>query len=235
MFPFVYRIDSFGWMHLVNFGVFIPLLAVLGRKRMMPSHGPLPDRGRHLRHTAFGATAFGGMSLFIAHVEGMDLFPRAFSWVGAMAGIVVLAAAVAGMRPRWRRAVAANVRVVHLYMPSTVRERAWWIAVAFLAGAGEEITWRGVQWALLANLTGSYSLAALLCAVMFGVAHMVQGWRTAVVIVGFSLAFHLLVWIAGSLYVAMAVHIAYDVMAGLTYGRLGRELGYAPAVEAPAG
>ncbi len=41
-----------------------------------------------------------------------------------------------------------------------------------------------------------------------------------------ALGFHTLVWLAGSLYVAMAVHVAYDITAALNYGRLGRELGY---------
>jgi hypothetical protein len=55
---------------------------------------------------------------------------------------------------------------------------------------------------------------------------MIQGWRSAAVILVFALGFHALVWLSGSLYVAMAVHIAYDVTAGISYGRLGRELGY---------
>lgn len=35
-----------------------------------------------------------------------------------------------------------------------------------------------------------------------------------------------MVWLSGSLYVAMAVHIMYDVTAGISYGRLGKQLGY---------
>jgi len=51
----------------------------------------------------------------------------------------------------------------------------------------------------------------------------------------FALGFHALVWLSGSLYVAMVVHIAYDIIAGLTYGRLGKELGYSPELyESPA-
>ena len=34
------------------------------------------------------------------------------------------------------------------------------------------------------------------------------------------------VWLSGSLYVAMAAHVAYDVTAGIAYGRLARTLGY---------
>jgi membrane protease YdiL (CAAX protease family) len=136
------------------------------------------------------------------------------------------------MRPRWRRAVERRTRVVHLFMPDTAAERAWWLAVSILAGVGEEITWRGVQTALLSALMGSYLLGALLSAVSFGLAHFIQGWRSAVVITIFALGFQTIVWLSGSLYVAMAVHVAYDMTAGLSYARLGRELGYAP--ETPA-
>ena len=46
------------------------------------------------------------------------------------------------------------------------------------------------------------------------------------VIAAFAFGFHALVWLSGTLYVAMAVHIAYDITAGIQYGKLGREFGY---------
>jgi membrane protease YdiL (CAAX protease family) len=95
-----------------------------------------------------------------------------------------------------------------------------------LAGIGEEITWRGVQATLTTNLSGSLLIAVVLTSISFAFGHFVQGWRSMVVIFYFALGFHMLVWLAGSLYVAMAVHVAYDITAGLSYGRLGRELGY---------
>jgi hypothetical protein len=58
--------------------------------------------------------------------------------------------------------------------------------------------------------------------------HATQGWRSAAVIVGFALGFQGVVVARGSLHIAMAVHVAYDITAGLVYGKLGRELGYVP-------
>ena len=101
-----------------------------------------------------------------------------------------------------------------------------WIAVAVLAGISEEITWRGVQAGLAFSLTRNVLIAILFCSISFSAGHMIQGWRSAAVILVLALGFHALVWLSGSLYVAMAVHIAYDVTAGISYGRLGRELGY---------
>jgi membrane protease YdiL (CAAX protease family) len=109
-------------------------------------------------------------------------------------------------------------------MPANSRERAWWMAVSIVAGVGEEISWRGAQAALVGILTGDFWIAAILCSISFGLTHAVQGWKSIAIIAVFALGFHTLVWLGGSLYVAMAVHVAYDVTAGISYGRLGREL-----------
>ena len=83
-----------------------------------------------------------------------------------------------------------------------------------------------MQWVLLTRLVGDVWIAAALCVAMFAVAHAVQGGRTVVIIVAFAAAFHALVALSGSLYVAMGAHALYDVLAGLNYGRLGERLGY---------
>jgi membrane protease YdiL (CAAX protease family) len=89
----------------------------------------------------------------------------------------MLTAAIAFMRPRWRKAVERRTRVVHLFMPRDRTERLLWVLVAASAGFCEEITWRGVQPTLLATLIGHPVPAAALVAVTFGIGHMVQGYR----------------------------------------------------------
>jgi hypothetical protein len=217
-----------GWYHLAFFGLYIPLAALRGRRKLLAaSCAAPPNRLRHMQTTAFMLVLLTGLSLYIAPRQGIELFPRAVPPLPALvAGVAFYAAAVAYMRPRWRRAVEKRARVVHLFMPANATERAWWIAVSVLAGVGEEITWRGVQAALLITLMGSFWIAALISAASFGGAHALQGWKSVGIIVLMALGFHALVWLSGSLYVAMAVHLAYDITAGLNYGRLGRELGY---------
>jgi membrane protease YdiL (CAAX protease family) len=214
-----------GWFHLGYFGVFLPALLVLKRKKLLPPDQPLPDRVRLFQQTALVLIILATLSLLVARVQRIPLFPVALPPPGAVvAGVAFYAAAVAFMRPRWRRAVERRARVAHLYMPADARERGWWVAVSILAGVGEEITWRGVQAALAGIVTGDFWLAALFCATSFAMTHIIQGWRSVAVIVVFALGAHTLVWLAGSLYVAMAVHVAYDITAGISYGRLGREL-----------
>jgi hypothetical protein len=177
--------------------------------------------------TVVESASFFALSLMVAKVQWIELFPARWpSRTAVVAGVAFYVAAVLFMRPRWRRAVQGRARVVHLFMPSSARERAWWFAVSLLAGFGEEVTWRGVQAALLAVLTGDFWTSAILCSVSFGLAHIIQGWRSAVIIGLFALGLHAQVWLAGSLYVAMVGHLAYDLTAGITYGRLGKELGY---------
>lgn len=233
MFPFVFEINPAGWSHLAYFGLLIPLLVVRGRMKIRDTQKPLPNRLRHFQTTSSSLVMFAAISLLVARAEWIELFPR--TWpplLAVLAGVVMLVTTVALMRPRWRRAVEhrtpVGARVLHLCMPANGVERAWWIAVSVLAGISEEITWRGVQTALLSNLIGRLWIAAIICAISFGLAHMVQGWKSSAIIVFFALGFQVLVWLSGSLYVAMVVHIAYDITAGLSYGRLGKEFGYSP-------
>ncbi len=227
MFPFVYEINAAGWFHLIYFGLLIPYFVVRRAQKFKDKNLPLPDRLRHFQRTAATLVMFGAVSLAVARVEGMNLFPRTMpSWRALAAGALMLIATVAFMRPRWRAAVVQRKRVVYLFMPVNASERVWWIAVAVLAGISEEITWRGVQAGLVANLTQSVLAAFLICSISFAVGHAIQGWKSSIVILAFALGFHSLVWLSGSLYVAMAVHVAYDIIAGISYGRLGKELGY---------
>ncbi len=103
-----------------------------------------------------------------------------------------------------------------------------------LAGISEEITWRGVQTALLSNLTGHLWIAAIICSISFGLAHSIQGWTSSTIIVFFALGFHALVWLSGSLYVAMAVHVvAYDITAASVMGGWGRNSAILPSSTSP--
>jgi membrane protease YdiL (CAAX protease family) len=234
MLPQVNWIAPIGWYHMLIFAVFVPLLAIHSRKKATASNWPPLDRKKHFRSTSNILVLFAALSLLTARKQRIDVFRLGATTSAAAiaAALAMYVVAVAAMRPRWRRAVEKRTRVVHLFMPNSPVERAWWIALSILAGISEEITWRGVQPALLAAALGSPLAGVIVAALTFGIGHMIQGWRSALLIGVFALGFQTLVWLSGSLYLAMLVHLAYDITAGLTYGRLGRELGY--TLEAPA-
>jgi len=207
--------------HLLFFGIFIPVIAVRSRRRLASRY--LASRKRQYRAMIVQLALFASFSMVVARFSGIELFPRRLpSMRSAAAGLLFLVLAVLLMRPRWRKAVVERKRIVYFFMPSDRAERLMWITASALAGFGEELTWRGVQTALLAALTGSAAVAIALCIAMFAVSHIQQGWKSVFIIAPFAAAFHLLVWLSGSLYVAMAVHFLYDAIAGLTYARLGR-------------
>ena len=214
-----------GWYHLAFFGLFLPWAAVRSRKKV--AGAALPPLARHLPRIVIQLGVLGSLSLLVARVEWIKLFPRTSPplWTVAL-GVALALGAAAAMYPLWRRSVRERKRTTFLFMPRTAKERAWWIAVACAAGVSEEISWRGVQWILLTRLLGNAWMAAALCVVMFAVAHAVQGGRSVGIILAFGAAFHVLVALSGSLYVAMGAHALYDVLAGLGYGRLGEQLGY---------
>jgi len=223
------RAQFAAWSHVLYFGVLLPILVFRLHRKFAGNKKALPDRKKHFRGATIELSYHAGLSLLVASVTRVDLFAFDASHLarGLAVGAAFYIAAVLYMRPRWRRAVESRAPIVSLYMPRDGSERAWWIAVSILAGVGEEITWRGVQTQLLVPIVGTYAVAALLSALSFGGAHFVQGWKSVLVIVVFALGLQTIVWASGGLYVAMLAHVAYDVTAGLMYGKLGRELGYA--------
>ena len=216
-----YYVTKLGLYHVIIFGVVVPFLALRGRRQLTKLDVPI-NRLRHFQVTTVMLSLFGALSIFTAADHSMSLFhfDSRRMLVGFPIGLVVYAVAVVLMRPRWRKAVADRKRVVELFTPQTTAERSWWLAVSLLAGVSEEITWRGVQSTLVASLVGSPGLGVVISAVMFGAAHLTQGWKSAGIIVLFALGFQVLVWAGGSLYLPMLVHTAYDVTAGLTYAKL---------------
>ncbi len=118
------------------------------------------------------------------------------------------------IRPLIVRIAPEGRRQARLLAPRTAREHAGFVALAAAASVGEEIIYRGVLFMVFAALTGSWWGSALLAAVVFGLAHLAYGWRTALVIMLYGVRDQLVVGLTGGLYVAMAVHFAHDLIVG---------------------
>ncbi|HEX4824490.1 MAG TPA: CPBP family intramembrane glutamic endopeptidase [Candidatus Polarisedimenticolaceae bacterium] len=214
-----------GIYHLALFGLLIPFAAVRSARRIDSRR--LPPKAAHFISTVVTLLVFFGLSLLVSVRERIVLFPRAAPPLWTItAGGAVLVALVGLMRPIWKSRVAARARKIWLFMPRTPRERALWVACSLAAGLAEEVTYRGVMYVLLWRLTGHPLPAVLIASIVFGVSHWLQGWKGMSIITSIALAMHGLVWISGSLYVAIAVHALYDVAAGLFYAKYGDELGY---------
>jgi membrane protease YdiL (CAAX protease family) len=218
-------IGAAGSAHLWLFGVLIPFVAIRSAAKLETQ--PFPQKERHFTTQIVVLLVLFGISALVAAREGIDLFPAVAPAPGALAlGAALLAVLVTLMRPLWRRRVLERPRNLWLFMPRTPRERLLWIGCSIAAGVSEEVTYRGVMFTLLGRLNDGALAAALVAAAVFSVAHVLQGWRSVAIIFAIALLFQGLAWVSGSLYLPMIVHAAYDVIAGLTYGRYGEELGY---------
>jgi membrane protease YdiL (CAAX protease family) len=218
-------IGVWGWYHLAFFGVFLPYVAVRSRRRL-EEHG-YPPRKAFFVSVILQQAIFATMSLIVAYLERIPLFPpRLPAPQGVLLAGLFLAGSIVAMRPLWRDAVARREPRVQLSMPADAGERRLWVGVSVAAGIGEEISYRGVMYTLLLRLAGDPLTAALGAAAVFGASHIVQGWKAVWITAVFALAAQGLTLYSGSLYLAMAWHVGYDIVAGLTYGRLGRELGF---------
>lgn len=220
-----YEIGLAGIWHIVFFGILIPYSAIRGKRRLDAAK-KLPPRKRYLIGVVVQQLVFAAAALFVAWREWIDLFPPFEPRVLDLgAGALVLAALIAFMAQRWKRNVEKRVRRLWMFMPRDGVEKLLWTCVSICAGIGEEIVYRGVLYTLLGRLTGSFVLAAALCVASFAVAHWLQGRSSAIAIGAFAALFHGLVALCGSLYVAMAVHVLYDLAAGFGYAYWGDRLG----------
>jgi membrane protease YdiL (CAAX protease family) len=217
-------VGSVGTLHLVVFALWVPLLAWGSARRI--DRLPLPPRKRYYLSVLVQQTLFGAFSLWVAYRLGIHLFPRpSLTPLMTLAGAVVLGLAVVLLYPRWVKAIAERNRRVFLVSPRDGVERALWAAVSLAAGVIEEISYRGVLYWVVWQLTGSVTASVAICSIAFGLGHLVQGWAAAAIITGFAAGFHGLVIASGSLYPAMAVHFIYDLIAGFSYGRLAERHG----------
>jgi len=217
-------ISALGWAFVIFVTVVVPWAVLRNRESALA----MADIPLALRFYAMllPQVVLGVLALATGFVEGIELFPaRAPSLLSWFSGAVFLGVALLLVRPHWRRSIEEDKPTWRLFAPTNRRERRMWIALSLSAGIGEELVWRGVLPALIALLTGSLAVGIALSVASFALAHAIQGVRSVLAIAGIAAAFHVLVFVSGSLYTAMLVHFAYDVIAGFTYARFARELG----------
>ncbi len=158
-----------------------------------------------------GVRARGGT---LADVIGL----RWRSWLDVLRDLVLAAAAIVAIAAcsvalvyilgRWRMTTA-------WLLPQTPAERVAWIVVAVAAGVCEELVYRGYLLRQLWSWSRSLLIAILLQAIIFGAAHVYQGWRAAIVTGSYGLVFALLAGWRRSVIPGMIAHAAIDIIGGL--------------------
>ena len=108
-----------------------------------------------------------------------------------------------------------------LVLPHGLLEQSLWVLLSLSAGFCEEYVFRGYLQRQFSALARSEALGITGSALVFGLGHAYQGWRSVVVITIFGLLFGLLAHFTRSLRPGMVAHALQDIVAGLLPGLPG--------------
>jgi uncharacterized protein len=100
-------------------------------------------------------------------------------------------------------------------LPTNRMESVVWVGVSIAAGVCEEIVYRGYLQRQLWSLTRSLWGALVLQAVIFGLAHVYQGWKPALVAAIYGLIFGVVAAWRRSIIPGAIAHVIADVLGGL--------------------
>jgi membrane protease YdiL (CAAX protease family) len=219
-----------GVAFLVFAGVLLPLaaglLAVAERRRAdvdPPSDDVhVPARMQLYLQALLTHAVLLGAGVAAARVEGIVLFPRtaiAPRDLGAAALTLIAVVAIGELSWRSRSAGERDRLWVRRILPHSRSERRTWIVVSAGAAIAEEVAYRGVFVALAAAATGSLPIAVIASAIAFALVHAPQGPAGIGYVFVIALIHQALVLVTGTLLLAIGVHFAYDVLAGLWLAR----------------
>ena len=210
--------------HAVRFLLIVCGIAILGLLQSHRSAPPLPGSSRIPLYVSIAALQL----LFVWFVrKGIrarggslrDLFGKrwhsffdglrdtvlALLFVGALRGCALLLQYLLGQS-------SANTAFL---LPSGPLELLLWIGVSIAAGVCEEIVYRGYLQPQLWALCGNLPLAIALQSLIFGIAHVYQGWRPALITAIYGLAFGLVAAWRKSIIPGTIAHSLIDVIAGI--------------------
>jgi membrane protease YdiL (CAAX protease family) len=117
-----------------------------------------------------------------------------------------------------RRAKIPETRLLRELIPRTRQEKWIFAGLSFAAGVGEEVAFRGYALTALTPFLGGAWGAAAFTSLVFGLLHAYQGpvGMARTTLLGFVLAASFAV--SGSLWPAIAAHVALDLLGGLLWG-----------------
>jgi membrane protease YdiL (CAAX protease family) len=211
------------WFLLI-FGVFVPYIAFQSGRRVRAG-APIPPRKRIFINVLVMQILFLAISLLTARFREIDVFT-----VGKVSrNAVILAIGMLGvclgvMPVFWRRSSEGEKRQTLLTRPNEPKDLTWWFLVSLAAGTVEEITYRGVMFALLLPITRNWWMAVAICVLCFALGHANQKLSRMAFVGAIAIGCHALVWMTGALYLAMALHFTYDFIAGIIYLRWAKQM-----------
>jgi len=125
-------------------------------------------------------------------------------------GVVLVALGLLELALRFNGVQAAKP-----LLPQSWSEVAAFVVLAVTAGFCEEFIFRGYLQRQFLAWTGTAWVAIVLQALVFGSAHLYQGWRSVIAITVYGALFGILAWNRKSLRPGMIQHAGQDSLAGI--------------------
>jgi membrane protease YdiL (CAAX protease family) len=223
-----------GKIYVFLIGVLLPMLCVRSYFALKAG-GRFPRKPAYFKNTLISLGVILALAIATWRSFGLPIFPAYTIRLRDIAiGVGAIVALVLAMYPRWKYKVTHSREDVFRRVPQATGEMGWWFAVSVTAGLAEEFAYRGVLFGVLVRGIPNWWAAALLCALSFALAHAIQGWSGVAIIFVMSIIFQGVVLFTGTLYVAMAVHALYDILAGFAYLRLYKQTAPQVSSAAPA-
>jgi membrane protease YdiL (CAAX protease family) len=216
-------------------GLLLPVLCVRSYFRLKAG-GRFPGKPAYFQNTLISLGVILVLAIAVWRSFGLAIFPSYSIQLKDVAiGICTVVVFALAMHPRWKYKATHSREEVFRRVPQAANEMGWWIAVSAAAGFAEEFAYRGVLFGILIYRIPNWWAAAVLCAVSFALAHAIQGWSGAAIIFVMAIIFQGIVLFTGTLYIAMAAHALYDIVAGCAYLRLYKQTAPQANAAAPAG
>lgn len=203
------------WAFVLLLSILLPIVAFRQHRAM--TTGTLPSPTRQVLYLS--ALAMHGLLLVgvVACVVADEFWlfpPFTVDARNVLAAGIALAVGLLLLVERLRVSDAVARERTRLLAPRTPREYAMFCGIAVSAGIVEQLAYRGILFSFLLWYTGNFLAAAALAAVPFGLVHLFQGWRSAIVVIVIALRDQILVALTGTLVFAIVIHIIHDVIAG---------------------
>jgi len=158
-------------------------------------------------------------------IHGQDIGPAFLGGIVGGAVIATVAATVVATLAASRRREAPKTRTlgdVEPLMPRNGSETVWTGLLSINAGVSEELFFRLTLPLLIVLVTGNAALAFVAAAIVFGLAHVYQGWVGVAATGVLGLLFTGLYLWSGGLAVPIALHVFIDLMALVARPTLAR-------------
>jgi hypothetical protein len=203
------------WAFVVFVAVVLPIVAIHQHYAMKAGRMAPPPR-MLLYASAFATHAMLLLGVLVSVLaDDLWLFaPFGVDRGRILASLAALALGLLLLVERFRVQDPLARERTRAIAPTTPREYAAFCGIAVTAGIAEQLAYRGVLFSFLLWHTGSYVAAALLAAIPFGLVHLFQGWRSALIVIVIAIRDQVLVILTGTLVYAIVIHIIHDIIAG---------------------